>query len=80
MTTSGTEPSALFMYVVYRSPLDHPGKWVTRKWKVSRGDVSSDLHCKVADTLDEARTFVPDGYVNIGRRAADDPVIYEVWV
>ncbi len=68
------------MWVVYSNPLDYPGKFVTRLL-VSRGEsVLADPKAAVFETLEEARTHVPQGFVNIGRSPFDDPAIHEVWV
>lgn len=70
----------LTQYVIYWNPSDYPGRFVTREWKVTAGQVLAAAHpCAVADSLAEARAIVPDGLVHIGRMPGDDPAIFEVW-
>lgn len=73
--------AALPLFVVYRSPSDFPGKYVVRQWDVVRGGTAPNREPRcVVDTLDQARTSIPSGLVNIGRQPGDDACIEEVWV
>ena len=64
------------IWVIYDNPLDVPGKFVLRHW-INENPTKTMY---IADTLDEIRTKVPQGLVNIGRMPEDDPKIKEVWI
>lgn len=69
------------VWVVYENPSDYPGKFVVRVQYAERnGSVTADSEARIADTLDEARCFIPGGLVCLPRYADDDPVIVEAWV
>jgi hypothetical protein len=72
--------SILTIWTVYRSPSDHPGKWVLRGHDVTAAGSVPRPDCIVADTLDLIRDHLPPGLCRLPRDAADDPVIYESWV
>jgi hypothetical protein len=75
-----TEP-LLTVWVVYRCPSDHPGKWVLRAQDATRsGEVRPHPEFIVADTLDQLRKSVPPGLVCLHRHPTDDAVIYETWI
>lgn len=68
-------------YAVYKSPSDFPGKFVVHCFTVRDGDVWPDeKHLSVSDTLEEARSNVPAGLVNMGRAAGDEETMLEVWI
>lgn len=66
----------LELWVIYKDPLDVPGKFVLRKWIYDKP--TKTMHIK--DTLEEIRAIVPPGLFNIGRSPGDDPKILEVWI
>lgn len=68
-------------YVIYDHPADHPDHFVVREWTIGKGPapVPSDNFI-LAASLEEARTHIPEGLVQIGRMPNDDPVIVEVWI
>ncbi len=70
----------LEMFVVYRSPSDHLGKYVVRRWWVGAGSMKPTRDYEVARTLPRARRLVPPGLTRIDRSAGDDTVIVESWV
>ncbi len=71
----------LVMYTIYDHPKDFPDKFVVRAHIVaSDGKQYASTDCQLADTLEEARTFVPRDKVRTARHPADDPVIVETWV
>ncbi|MDR1280294.1 MAG: hypothetical protein LBK99_05685 [Opitutaceae bacterium] len=72
--TAGKQP--VTMYVVYRSPMDFPGKFVGRKFvgETATGDSF------VSESLEEVRKWIPRGMWNIGRDKTDEPQILEVWI
>jgi hypothetical protein len=76
------------MYVIYDHPKDFPAHFVVRQWKVVGPDevskepqvmVARDPHA-LTDTLEEARSALPEGLYRIPRYQGDDPVITEVWL
>lgn len=74
--------SALYLYTIYRDPLDYPKKWVVRRFTVE-ADASMTKDAAplaVVDTLKEARESLPFGVYNLGRERGDAPKIYETWV
>ena len=82
MTAMATGPGAglLSIWTITRSPVDHPGKFVTRRHDVSAAGSTATGDHTVADNLGSARNAVPVGFVNIGRWPDDDPVILESWI
>lgn len=71
-------------YVIYDHPRDYPNDYVLRKQASifvpgQPPESVQDKACTVG-TLAELRALVPPGATNIGRHAADDPVILEVWM
>ncbi len=69
-------------YVIYDHPKDYPQHFVVRAWEVVCGvpvPIPS-FDCLLANSLEEARSRLPEGLINIGREACDDPRIREVWV
>lgn len=68
---------SLPIYVIYQSPSDYPGKFVTRLWKGPKPQQEPEV---VADTLEEARAAVPQGLYRMQRAQSDDPVIVESWL
>lgn len=77
----------LEQFVIYDHPSDFPSSFVCRRW-VILGDgtglsvevVPDPAPLAVAPTLVEARAAVPGYCYNLGRYAADDPAILEVWL
>lgn len=75
----------LYQWTVYVNPSDYPGKWVVRRFAITRtedeivGVAKDNEPLIVADSLDEARKVIPPGAYCLGRHEDDDPVIYEVW-
>lgn len=70
------------LWVIYDHPSDYPGHFVVRRWEVV-GGVPVPLpesQCGLAESLENARGFVPGGAVNLGRSDGDDSVIVEVWI
>jgi len=72
----------LELFVIYQNPSDFRGKFVVRG-QVAQSDGSIRPNKEplgVVESLDEARSLVPAGLVNLGRSDEDDPVIVECWV
>lgn len=66
----------LYMWIVYEKPLDHPTKFIARKWSL---DKPTKIYHS-ADTLEEIRKKIPPNLYNLGRQPGDDPKIVEVWI
>jgi len=68
--------SRMPLIVIYAHPADYPNNYVARAW-----DVDKPTHLiALGDTLEEARTAIPEGMCNLGRFQNDDPCIAEVWI
>jgi hypothetical protein len=70
-------------YVIYFNPLDFPGEYVLRRWRVDPVTTHPipDLHpVVVSDDIEEARKLVPMGLVRIHRHPSDDIAIVETWL
>lgn len=72
--------NALEMYAVFDHPSDYPSHFVVRHIVIPPGSPPMPGDCQLAESLAEARDFIPHGLVNIGRQPEDDPKIVEVWV
>ncbi len=70
------EARALFVWVIYDSPIDLPGRFVARKW---RNGVPT-LTIEQAQDLDDLRAKLPTGLMRFGRQNGDDPKIVECWL
>lgn len=68
-------------FTIYRNPSDYPGKFVTRKWQNVNGwNLSIDPPVAIEDTLEKARSWVPQELARIPRHPSDDPAIVETWI
>jgi hypothetical protein len=71
----------LTVWVIYRHPKDFPKSWVLRGQDAcADGGIKPHAACHVASSLDNARSGLPPGLVNIGRQPEDDAAIYECWI
>ena len=68
--------TGLQIWVVYDSPSDRPGVFVSRKWI---NDVPTEVTVQ-APTLDALRGKLPAGLYCIPRSLGDDPRIVECWI
>jgi hypothetical protein len=67
----------LSMWTIYRSPADHPGKYVARRFELDR----PNRDVLIADNLVEVRApLLARGLYRLDRYPDDDPVIVEVWL
>lgn len=76
-----SSPDGLRLFVVYDHPRDFPDEFVAREFVSTAGAVlrAKQLHAR-ASTLDDLRSMLPPGLLNIGRQPNDDPAIKEVWL
>jgi hypothetical protein len=73
-------PLVMKQWVVYYNPSDYPEKYVVREWHVLRDSLIANDHVVIGNTLEEARTLIPQGLYRLPRLENDDPVIVEVWI
>jgi len=76
---SSKECDSISIWTVYERPLDHPGKYVARRWLATPEPVPTD-DLLIADDLESLRMKLPSGLVQMPRQKGDDPVIVEVWI
>ena len=83
------ETKMVTLFTIYnKETSDYPGVMVIRRWEVSatvkegRGQpiMTPKEIVGTGDTLEEMRRLVPDGCVNLGRFAQEDPNIVESWM
>lgn len=73
--------NALWIYVVFQSPADYPGKFVVRVQRAGKRGVEIDADpLIVCNTLPEARAVIPGGLYRMNRNPQDVPSILEVWL
>ncbi len=74
-----TEP-VLHMWTIYHNPVDHPGRFVARRFEVGTHSVTPTRDMYTADTLAEVRALLPFGLIYTPRQVGDDATIVEVWI
>lgn len=62
--------------VVYKNPLDYPGKYVARLW----GKNNATNMVVVKNSLEEIRKAIPKGMQRLKATSKDDPVIVETYI
>ena len=67
-------------YNIFHSPDDYPGKFVVRGWTAGANSVQMDEECELCDSLEEARSKIPPGFVWLPPHATDVNSLVEVWV
>jgi hypothetical protein len=68
-------------YCIYDHPADYPNAFVVRQWfMLPGGNVVPDKRFILADTLENARSCIPDGCICFERSENDDPKIVETWL
>lgn len=76
LTEAENMTETLFIWVIYNSPTDLPGRFVARKW--NRDQPTPELI--QGKTLEEVREKLPPGLVMIPRHPRDDLKIVESWL
>jgi hypothetical protein len=72
---------ALRIWTIYKSPLDHPGRFVVRPWIITPySDPVAESVFTCHDTLTAARAAIPAGKFKMVRDPTDDPQIVETWI
>ncbi len=73
------DASRLPMWIIYQNPKDLPVQTLARLWYTLPDPVPTQTI--IIGSLQTLRSAVSShGYTNMGRAAADDPCIVEVWV
>jgi hypothetical protein len=68
----------LFLYVLYKRPIDFPNDIVLRPWNMNDGRPQPET---LFETVEQAREYCRNnGLICLGRHADDDPVIVETWI
>lgn len=78
----GIPEDALQFFVIFDHPLDFPRHWVVRRqiaWPGAPNGVVHDVVPRLANSLAEARTFVPHGLYRQPRQEGEDLAIAECW-
>ena len=73
--------AAVRTYTIYQHPADFPTvPYVVRGWHTTKMGTVASGEVAFADTLEQARGYIPEGMYNLDRDPDDDPVIVETWV
>ncbi len=67
---------SLKIFTIYDHPKDYPTKFVVRLFIA---DQPTEITF-TADSLNQARLYIPKGLVKFDRHHTDDPVIVESWL
>jgi len=67
-------------YAIFHKPKENPEGYLVRRFFIIDGGVYPEMYHKKADTLEKARTEVPDGHVGIPRSDEDDETLLETWI
>jgi hypothetical protein len=70
------------MFTIYRSPDDHPGRYVVRRFTIAGGEPVPDPEPMfVGRSLEAAREAIPpEADTCLSRSPSDEPSILETWV
>jgi len=68
------------LITVYKSPLDYPGQYVARLWRILPGRAEPTPITITAETLDGLREKKPANMTIFDRAENDDPTIVESWI
>ena len=77
-------PDTLEFYTIFQGPMDHPGKFVVRRFVCFAGAPRADKEpLAVVDTLEDARQAVlgvRGDVFRIGRNPSDKLSVVESWI
>lgn len=70
----------MLLWTIYSRPADYPTvPYVVRAWQITAdGPVDAGV-LGLADSIEQARGYLPEGATRLGRMDEDDPVIVESW-
>jgi hypothetical protein len=77
-----TNEREFIVYAIYEKPTDYPDKFVLRAFRMS-GEISgftAERECKLADSIDEIRKFLPPGLYRLNRNDCDVISLVETWL
>jgi hypothetical protein len=66
-------------YTIYFDTEFYPGKYLVRGWKSHLDHSLPDEAFEVVDTIEEARSKIPPGFLWTARHPRDDVKIVECW-
>ena len=67
-------------YVICYKTSDYPGKYTVRKYLIFAGRTRPADFLGAYNSLEEARSVIPEGLTRLDRDPRDDPVILEIWI
>lgn len=71
----------LMVWTIYRAPADFPSvPYVVRGWLIIGGDIVDSGALGLADSLEQARTYLPQGLSRFEPSPGEDPVVVESWL
>lgn len=73
---SERHPTKLYVFTIFKSPEDYPGKYVARRFLLDQP--LKDI--RVCETLEEVRGCIPPGLVLVPRAPDDPSVVVECWL
>lgn len=68
------------MWVIYERPRDYPEHYVARLFYITTAGILAEPTAHIADTLEDARLYVPQWAVRLPRYPNDEPQIVESWI
>jgi hypothetical protein len=68
------------VYTVFYNTVDYPKMYCVRKFHATAGHVVPMDMLGTADTLEEARKFIPEGLVPLSPHEEDEDTIIETWI
>jgi hypothetical protein len=80
--TIENEKPRFTLYIVYKSPVEYPGKYIARRWIINDFNMPEGRDVvAVSDNLTVVRQAMENwGLTRIERDASDEPEIVESWV
>jgi hypothetical protein len=68
------------MFVIYDRPAEFPGHYVVRMAAAKYGKPLARCDLMLANSLEEARGAIPDGYECFPRSMEDEASVVETWL
>lgn len=73
----------LYMWTIYKHPLDYPESFVLRRFAIMPGNpepVGDPEPLCIAPSLQQAREFLPPFLTCLPRQPGDHPTVVETWL
>lgn len=68
-------------FAIYKSPIEHPGKFVVRRWQIEKGAVGPQPYEAVPfDSLADARASLVPALTRVPAEEGDDASLIETWI